>query len=475
MRYLLAVFLCASALAQAVPESWIDSPEAYFATSDERREWAALPDRPQRDAFKTRYWLRRDPSPGTARNEFQETVLGRIKTADSRFGIGKTPGSATQRGKVFVVLGSPARAKELYAPRPDAPPPPGAPPSRSQVGMVEGNEVTHAWSWDRERTPRLMEALNRPTLEVVIVLEPSKRRDRLQNPGLFNEIQQIIAEKSISNRELVSGTTSSPQRSAPAVTNLAEGTLAEETQKRIALSSENPETELRHSVLFDRDGGVNLLVSATLPEKQTIESPSILVEMTSKSVSYSAIAAAQKTTDFLSSTPAATYTAVFRLPQSTGSAQVSFANGTRILKSRKIEVDGTYAFTISTPILSGGASATDVTSNPLLQFGPHVIRPRVGGTSFSPFESVWYFFQVKGRTPPKLELHVQLRGSDGKVRSADPFRVELARHSDQVHFSGYELPLTDLPAGTYSLYLTFRDLDTNQSIARRADFQIRAE
>ena len=42
-------------------------------------------------------------------------VLGRIKTADARFAIEKTPGSRTARGLVFIVLGTPARSEDTVA------------------------------------------------------------------------------------------------------------------------------------------------------------------------------------------------------------------------------------------------------------------------------------------------------------------------------------------------------------------------
>src|ERR1700730_5595416 len=88
--------------AQAPPddEDWASSPEAYFLTREERTEWEKLDSRTTREDFKNRYWLKRDPTPGTERNEFREVVLGRIRTADSRFKIQKVKGSRTARGLV---------------------------------------------------------------------------------------------------------------------------------------------------------------------------------------------------------------------------------------------------------------------------------------------------------------------------------------------------------------------------------------
>src|SRR5206468_8108257 len=93
-------------------EDWSSSPEAYFLTTEERLEWKTLTTEEARTQFRTDYWQRRDPTPGTDRNEFQELVLSRIRAADARFAIGKTPGSRTARGRVFIVLGPPALQRQ---------------------------------------------------------------------------------------------------------------------------------------------------------------------------------------------------------------------------------------------------------------------------------------------------------------------------------------------------------------------------
>src|SRR5262249_61141500 len=133
----LFVLLVSFLLAQSArdDEDWANSPEAYFLTAEERAEWKSLDSRDSRQKFIERYWLKRDPSPGTERNEFREMVLGRIKIADQRFGIAKTRGSRTARGFVFILFGSPARVRDDHANAPPAPPPPGTPPG-APVGFV---------------------------------------------------------------------------------------------------------------------------------------------------------------------------------------------------------------------------------------------------------------------------------------------------------------------------------------------------
>lgn len=251
-------------------EDWASSPEAYFLTAEERAEWRKLDSRDSRHDFIERYWLKRDPTPGTARNEFREMVLARIKTADAQFKIEKTPGSATARGLVFIVLGSPARVENQNAPRP----PPEAGPFRplgavaTPVAFNEGNETTSTWFYDPDRSPRILEVLKRPSLQIKIVLEPSRHMDSIQNPGLFDEIREVVARVSIVNPDLVPPR-DSPEASAPAPP-LPRQQLAAAVRKML---EEAPATSRRDgcffgsAVVFRESGEAETVQSACTPTR----------------------------------------------------------------------------------------------------------------------------------------------------------------------------------------------------------------
>ena len=168
-------------------------------TSEERQAWKNLPSDEAREQFRREYWRRRDPTPGTERNEFQERVLARIKAADAQFTIGKTPGSRTARGLVFIVLGQPAVQRQTIGPLKTAPEmiAPG------RIGIPSEafeNREWHTWVYDRENAPDLLKTLNLPALEVAFIVEPG-RRDELQNSSRFNSWREIVARRSIVNRE----------------------------------------------------------------------------------------------------------------------------------------------------------------------------------------------------------------------------------------------------------------------------------
>ncbi|MFN2385251.1 MAG: hypothetical protein ABR576_03025, partial [Thermoanaerobaculia bacterium] len=59
--FLFGFLLTSGAAGQSDPEDWSSSPEAYFLTNEERAEWKTLDSGLERDRFKERYWLKRDP------------------------------------------------------------------------------------------------------------------------------------------------------------------------------------------------------------------------------------------------------------------------------------------------------------------------------------------------------------------------------------------------------------------------------
>jgi GWxTD domain-containing protein len=180
---LVGVAAISAAQTHADDEDWSKSPEAYLLTSEERREWRELDSSASRERFKVRYWLKRDPTPRTPPNEVRDLVRNRIRTADARYRIEKTPGSRTAQGFVFVVFGTPARVQEQHAvergpSRRTAPGEPAFP-----VGLIEGTETVTTWRYERDRTPRVLEALGIPTLSINFVIEPNGTEMSYRNPA----------------------------------------------------------------------------------------------------------------------------------------------------------------------------------------------------------------------------------------------------------------------------------------------------
>ena len=78
----------------------------YTITPEERRAFLALPGA-AREAFVEDFWKRRDPSPGTAENEYKTEYFSRIEQANHLFSGGAAPGWLQDRGRIYITLGPP--------------------------------------------------------------------------------------------------------------------------------------------------------------------------------------------------------------------------------------------------------------------------------------------------------------------------------------------------------------------------------
>ena len=84
-------------------------PLIYLMTSDEQGIFPGLTLDGKR-AFLRQFWTKRDPTPGTPRNEEQEAFYSRIREANRRFregGAADIPGWRTDRGRIFIRYGPP--------------------------------------------------------------------------------------------------------------------------------------------------------------------------------------------------------------------------------------------------------------------------------------------------------------------------------------------------------------------------------
>lgn len=104
-----ALMMMMSATAEAAPskaaQEWRNGPERWLLTSEEAKEWKRVATDADAVAFIDLFWARRDPTPGTPRNEFREEFLGRVRYADAKFTEKRRRGALSERGQVYIVLG----------------------------------------------------------------------------------------------------------------------------------------------------------------------------------------------------------------------------------------------------------------------------------------------------------------------------------------------------------------------------------
>jgi len=95
----------------ALPDTynrWLNIEVPYIITAQERAAFEALNTDEERNQFIEQFWLRRDPTPGTIRNEFREEHYRRIAYANSRFASPSgEPGWKSDRGRIYIIFGPP--------------------------------------------------------------------------------------------------------------------------------------------------------------------------------------------------------------------------------------------------------------------------------------------------------------------------------------------------------------------------------
>jgi GWxTD domain-containing protein len=504
-----ALFLAAAgALGAAWPSAtskdWADSPDAYFLTSDEIQEWQALSTDDAKKAFVERYWLKRDPTTGTEKNEFRELVLGRIKTADDRFGIEKTPGSRTARGFVFIVFGSPARVRDEHA----------APTTGGFVGApggsLEGNETITHWIYDRERTPRVLEALDRPTLEVSIIVEPFRHSDSIESPGLVKELREKLARQTIVNPDAVApaaaaaaappapaASTSAPAPAPPAPAAAAPAAPAPLPLPRDVLDaalrasleqapfvSRSGDAVFGDAMLWRDTGGARTLVWFSLPPPAGAAKLSLhgVVRKENGGEEVASFNDASPASDVFTSAgpgqvllrqldlPPGAYDGYFAVTDSAGGKPVASA-------AAKLTVpDLATGFSVSPLLLTRGPAArTPENDGSPFALGQGVLPPRADAT-FAPSESLWFYVECANPPDPaKATLELRLRKGTENVRQQAAFPAQFAPVGPHRYIAGFEIPLAKVPPGDYRLYVMVRDgvSPPDQYALRSADFRVK--
>ena len=96
---------------------WVSQDVAYIIRDDERAAFQRLSSDAERDHFIEQFWLRRDPTPGTAANEFKEEHYRRIAYANQHYAA-RVEGWKTDRGRIYIIYGPPDEKETHPSPVP---------------------------------------------------------------------------------------------------------------------------------------------------------------------------------------------------------------------------------------------------------------------------------------------------------------------------------------------------------------------
>jgi len=88
---------------------WPNGPVKWLMTAEDHQAWRAINNDAAARDFIALFWSRRDPTPGTAENEFRDEFDHRVAVADIVFSRDtRLRGALTDPGRVFIILGPPA-------------------------------------------------------------------------------------------------------------------------------------------------------------------------------------------------------------------------------------------------------------------------------------------------------------------------------------------------------------------------------
>jgi GWxTD domain-containing protein len=90
---------------------WIEEEVALLITDEEEKEFLSLLSDADRDRFIAIFWARRDPTPGTVKNEFKEEWYSRLAYVKKSFTRGVSKGWRSDQGRVYMLLGPPAQTQ----------------------------------------------------------------------------------------------------------------------------------------------------------------------------------------------------------------------------------------------------------------------------------------------------------------------------------------------------------------------------
>jgi GWxTD domain-containing protein len=195
---IVTLLLAVSALGADDLLKWNKTPEAYYMTAEEKAEWKSVSTPEQAQKFIDEYYRKRG-------EQFRKDVRTRMELADQQFKLDKTRGSLTQRGRVWMILGKPTRARTNRDTDMTLNESTGAFANIERKGLMAIDWVYEKGALDPE--------LKAPELKITFQIDMSKGAETIENPGFAEPTVSRMAEI-ISKRYMAAAATQTAQRSA---------------------------------------------------------------------------------------------------------------------------------------------------------------------------------------------------------------------------------------------------------------------
>lgn len=202
-------------------KDWGAGPAQWIMTPDEQRAWRKITTDTEANNFIDLFWVRRDPSPGTAANEFHDEFDNRVAFSDKTFKEKKKRGAMSDRGRVYIVLGGATNMNAALRQTNAQQGVQGAGSANDPTGGRQMGE-RDIWIWEHKDARKF----EMGRIEVVFIEDPttrSKRRDPQRTD--FGLASTVAIRKAIVNPDLTSVPPWAPAGGLRPLTSLSIATL----------------------------------------------------------------------------------------------------------------------------------------------------------------------------------------------------------------------------------------------------------
>lgn len=500
-----AITVAANALALSPQyEAWGKSGVQHLFTDEEAAAWKAIRTDEEAQAFQDLFWARRDPTPATPKNEFRERMEERIRYADEKFKPvrKKIPGSATERGMMWIVFGAPKRVANQ-----DAAAQMGAAGSAGSIGVTaprtgntdlsnvrgatEGRFNSYqVWLYEGEHVRNLFGV---PRAEFTFVDRTNTQEFGLERGGAIDVAhwRKKVVDSYVTQPQLtrapqftsvpMGGTAVAAAPVATVVTSLTTPALASAVAE-VKAATANPyagRAFATYSEFVTADGEYFVPVSLYIPKSSPVASETNLTffglveDANGKSVlafEEPAKLTATKDDFYVDKSivlPAGKHRGYFGLS----------ANGKTVaLVPTDLELAGTLdksAAAFSRLILSNNIYILSAAQRPTdpFAFGGTKVVPKADKIFRASSDELWYFFEIRNpglaeNGAPKMQVKVDITGktADGvPVKKSAPMSEAevMAVKGVPGHFAiGNAFPLTSFKPGDYTITVKVVDVVT---------------
>jgi GWxTD domain-containing protein len=461
--------------------------------SDEQAVLKELKDDKDRREFQKIFWARRDPTPGTPANEFEDNVRGVWKHADDLFSYPNQKGSETGCGQVLALLGRP----EEVLGKGDAVRTPTV-----QVGSREGRQgeapgASHGRQFDNmayltegaEREPETWVYRDRPQLpysftgaELKVAFDPECRY--AEGGVLADDLRRAAA--AFVTRPDIAYTLGSDGHLTPLGAAVAAGPAAGAGARGLLATPRSDFPLAAEPKLVMRGTKGEAYVAGLVRAEAGPASGATRLSVAAQAADAGGQAVASAARDITARAEAdGALVGSWGLSLKPGRFKISVAallpEGKGSVSTVDVEVpDFGGASLAASPLVvypdepQAGGSANPGDPYAAMQFGPTRLHPRFGNV-FAPSDGLMVVATVYGAKADPATGQASLKSRFTVLKDGKP----VARGAEDVFTtpdavaSVGPIPLADYPPGSYVVRLDVTDGVTKQTLRQEAPFEIR--